>query len=402
MAWAMVFLFHYQERMAVMLVLTPPMGWNSWNTFGENINEQVVMDSADTLVSTGLAAAGYNYIVIDDCWSLRERGEDGRIVPDPVKFPHGMKYVADYVHSKGLKFGMYSCAGMLTCAGYPASFDHEFIDAATFAEWGVDYLKYDYCFHPSTVPGPVLYKRMAVALANCGRNIVFSACSWGSDETKKWIKQTGANLWRTTGDINDSWRSIKELSLIAGDAITYGSINCYPDMDMLVTGMKGVGNVGFAGCTDAEYRLHYSLWALLGSPLMIGCDIRQMDDFTRETLLNPEVIAINQDPDYNQAYDASAYGVTFQDAEKNEHPIYVRQLSNGDLAIGFFNLSDQPTSRWNSYLALDRIGLPESTGKTLEMKELWTGETFKVTNGIFGETIAPHSCRLFRAKVVNA
>ena len=137
-----------------MLVLTPPMGWNSWNTFGENINEKVVMESADILVSSGLAGYGYNYIVIDDCWSLRERGEDGRIVPDPEKFPNGMKYVADYVHSKGLKFGMYSCAGMLTCAGYPASFDHEFIDAQTFAEWGVDYLKYDYCFHPSTIPHP--------------------------------------------------------------------------------------------------------------------------------------------------------------------------------------------------------------------------------------------------------
>ncbi|MBO6159002.1 MAG: glycoside hydrolase family 27 protein [Firmicutes bacterium] len=385
-----------------MLLLTPPMGWNSWNTFGEAINEQVVLESADTLVSSGLAALGYNYLVIDDCWSLRERGEDGRLVPDPEKFPHGMKFVADYVHSKGLKFGMYSCAGTLTCAGYPASFEHEFVDAKTFADWGVDYLKYDYCFHPSTIPGKVLYKRMALALANCGRDIVFSACSWGSDETKTWIKETGANLWRTTGDINDSWRSIKDLSLIAEDAIRYGSINCYPDMDMLVVGMGGKGNVGLAGCTPDEYRLHYSLWALLGSPLMIGCDIRSMDEETRKTLMNPDVIAINQDADYNQAYDASAYAVTYMDGERNEHPIYVRLLSNGDLAVGFFNFADETSTRWNSYLALDRIGLPESTGKTLKVKELWTGEEKTITNGIFSVPLPAHSCRLYRAEIVDA
>ena len=379
-----------------MVVHTPPMGWNSWNTFGEAINEQVVMQSADMLVSSGLAACGYEYIVIDDCWALKERSDDGRMVPDPVKFPHGMKYVADYVHSKGLKFGMYSCAGAHTCAGYPASYDHEFIDAKTFAEWGVDFLKYDYCFHPFTIPGHVLYKRMAVALANSGRDILFSACSWGADETKTWIKETGANMWRTTGDINDSWRSIKELSLVAGDAVKHGSINCFPDMDMLVTGMNGQGNVGFAGCTPEEYRTHFSLWALLGSPLMIGCDIRSMDEATRETLMNRDVIAINQDPAYNQAFDASANAAH----DRNETPIYVRLLDNGDYAIGVFNFSDEPSSRWNTYLLMDTIGLPESTGKTLRLKELWTGEERKVTNGILTDQITPHGCKLYRGQVV--
>ncbi len=380
-----------------MVTLTPPLGWNSWNTFGEDINEEVVMGSADILIESGLAACGYEYIVIDDCWALKERGEDGRMIPDPVKFPHGMKYVADYIHSKGLKFGMYSCAGAHTCAGYPGSFDHEFLDAKTFAEWGVDYLKYDYCFHPFTIAGHVLYKRMAVALANSGRDIVFSACSWGADETKKWIKETGANLWRTTGDINDSWRSIRELSLVAGDAIKYGSINCFPDMDMLVTGMNGKGNVGFAGCTPEEYRTHFSLWALLGSPMMIGCDIRSMDDATRETLMNKEVLAINQDPAYNQAFDASANAAK----EENEYPIYVRLLDNGDYAIGVFNFSDVPSSRWTSYLLMDTIGLPETTGKTLLLKELWTGEERKVTNGILTDAIPPHGCKLYRAQVVD-
>ena len=380
-----------------MVSLTPPLGWNSWNTFGEDINEEVVMGSADILIESGLADCGYNYIVIDDCWALKERGEDGRMVPDPVKFPHGMKYVADYIHSKGLKFGMYSCAGAHTCAGYPGSFDHEFIDAKTFAEWGIDYLKYDYCFHPFTIAGNVLYKRMAVALANSGRDILFSACSWGADETKKWIKETGANMWRTTGDINDSWRSIRELSLVAGDAIKHGSINCFPDMDMLVTGMNGKGNVGFAGCTPEEYRTHFSLWALLGSPLMIGCDIRSMDDATRETLMNKEVLAINQDPAYNQAFDASANAAK----EENECPIYVRLLDNGDYAIGIFNFSDVASSRWNTYLLMDTIGLPETTGKTLLLKELWTGEERKVTNGILTDAIPPHGCKLYRAQVVD-
>ena len=389
-----------------MFIKTPPMGWNSWNTFAENINETVLMESADILVSSGLKDAGYEYIVLDDCWLLRERDENGLLVPDPAKFPHGMKYVADYIHSKGLKFGMYSCAGYLTCAGYPASFDHEFVDAKTFAEWGVDYLKYDYCFHPQSIPGHILYKRMAVALQNCGRDIVFSACSWGADMTKTWIKETGANLWRTTGDILDSWKSVKELSLIAGDALRYGSINCFPDMDMLVVGMYGKGNVGLGGLTDEEYRLHFSLWALLGSPLMIGCDIRNMNEATKSILMNPEVIRINQDPDYNQAYDCSRYKdptALEMDPKKesSEYPIYVRLLSNGDFAIGMFNLSDTDASKYQMCLQLDRIGLPESTGKTLLVKDVWTGEEKVVTNGILTQTIKAHSCKLFRARVVD-
>ncbi|MFR6328144.1 MAG: glycoside hydrolase family 27 protein [Eisenbergiella sp.] len=152
-----------------MVKLTPPMGWNSWNTFGENINEELIFETADAMVSTGLLEKGYEYLVIDDCWSLKERDGNQRLVPDPVKFPHGMKAVADYVHSKGLKFGMYSCAGNLTCAGYPGSFEHEFTDARTFAEWGVDFLKYDYCYHSPIIHGQYLYRRMGLALENCGR-----------------------------------------------------------------------------------------------------------------------------------------------------------------------------------------------------------------------------------------
>lgn len=195
-----------------MVKLTPPMGWNSWNTFGENINEKLIMETADKMVEQGLLDCGYEYLVIDDCWSLRKRDEEGRLIADPEKFPHGMKVVADYVHSKGLKFGMYSCAGNLTCAGYPGSFEHEFIDADTFASWGVDFLKYDYCYHSNIIPGKYLYRRMGIALENCGRDILFSACSWGADQTHEWIKETGASMWRSTGDIFDSWESIKDLT----------------------------------------------------------------------------------------------------------------------------------------------------------------------------------------------
>ena len=252
-----------------MVANRPPMGWNTWNTFGWEINEELVKHSADTLVESGLAECGYNYIVIDDCWVLRERDENGRIVPDPEKFPNGMKAVADYVHSKGLKFGMYSCAGMLTCAGFPGSYEHEWIDAKTFAEWEIDFLKYDFCFRPSTVPPEILYRRMALALRNSGRDILFSACSWGADNTKEWIARTGANMWRTTGDIFDNWESLKTLSLDAPKSLGFGGINCFGDMDMLIVGMHGKGNVGMSGLTDDEYRMHFALWALFSSPLMI-------------------------------------------------------------------------------------------------------------------------------------
>ena len=169
-------------------------------------------------------------------------------------------------------------------------------------------------------------------------------------------------------------------------------------MDMLVVGMNGKGNVGLAGCTEVEYRTHYSLWALLGSPLMIGCDITNMDEKTKSILMNKDIIAINQDEDYNQAYDASDYGIT---GKVGETPVFIRLLQNGDYAIGFFNYTDEKTSRYNSHLLFDGIGLPESTGKTLKVKELWTGEEKIIKNGIMEEEIEPHGCRIYRAKVVD-
>ena len=190
-----------------MIAKTPPMGWNTWNTFGDKIDETLVRETADFIVESGLKDAGYEYIVIDDMWSLKERDANGRLQPDPVKFPHGMKYISDYVHSLGLKFGMYSCGGYLTCGGYPGSYGHEWEDARTFAEWGVDFLKYDFCYKPRLANGPILYNRMGMALKASGREILFSACNWGNEKVWEWARSAGIHMYRSTGDIFDSFES---------------------------------------------------------------------------------------------------------------------------------------------------------------------------------------------------
>lgn len=390
-----------------MIITRPPMGWNSWNTFGEDINEKVVMETADFIVESGLKDCGYEYVIIDDCWSLRERNEKGEIVPDPEKFPHGMKYVADYVHSKGLKFGMYSCAGTLTCARYPGSFDHEFTDARCFAEWGVDYLKYDFCFHPHSTFGHFLYKRMSLALANCGRDIVFAACSWGDENTKTWIKETGAHTWRSTGDIFDTWESIKRLAQEQLQVPEYNGNGCYNDMDMLVVGMKGEGNVGFKGCTTEEYKTHFAFWAMMGSPLIIGCDLRKADEDAMAILKNKMLIEIDQDEAYRQPFYING-GRYFNKSRTANDPLYeyypidepimVRFLANGDLAIGAFNFRDEKS---RLFAMLDSVGLGESTGKTLELTSVWTGEKKIVTNGTILIDLEPHCCEVYRARVID-
>jgi alpha-galactosidase len=372
-----------------MVQKTPPMGWNSWNTFGNDISEKLIYETADAMVETGLAAAGYRYLVIDDCWHEAGRDENGRMIPDAKKFPNGMKAVADYVHAKGLKFGMYSCAGNFTCAGLAGSFGHEFTDARTFAEWGVDYLKYDYCFKPSSQNGPLLYRRMGAALANCGREILFNACSWGADDTKSWIKTTGSHAWRSTGDINDSWQSIKSLAEAQIELQPYNAINCFNDMDMLVVGMYGKGNVAVTGCTDTEYKTHFSLWSVLNSNLIIGCDVRSMSEATREILTNAEIIAINQDPACRQPYLADGDRGCLK---------WVKLLDNGDLAIGLFNFTDG-TRR--IFLPFADLGLDNSCGVSLSLCDLWEHKEL----GVFSEqycspAIEAHGCQMLRAKLI--
>ena len=375
-----------------MVKLTPPMGWNSWNTFGNDINEQLIFETADKMVSEGLLERGYEYLVIDDCWSLKERDEKECLVADPEKFPHGMKAVADYVHSKGLKFGMYSCAGTLTCAGYPGSFEHEFIDAKTFAEWGVDFLKYDYCYHTPIIHGKYLYRRMGLALENCGRDILFSACSWGADETHEWIKSTGASMWRSTGDIFDTWQSVKDLTKQQEKLHPYNGVGCFNDMDMLIVGMYGKGNVGLQGCNDVQYKTHFSIWAFMGSPLMIGCDVRNMSEAAKKILTNEEIIRINQDAACRQPVRLTGIW------SGEDLLIYARYLADGDIAIGCFNLSE---NKGMARLNLDELGLPFSTGKTLKLKELWTGEEASVKNAVMMKELEPFDCAVYRGKVVD-
>ena len=394
------------------LGLTPPMGWNSWNTFTWEINDKLIREAADAMASE-LKDAGYEYIVIDDCWSEKQRDSNGRLVPDRWKFPEGIKPVADYVHSKGLKFGMYSCAGTHTCGGHPGSFEHEFDDAETFAEWGVDYLKYDYCYKPDHIPGEILYTRMSTALRNCGRDIMFSACNWGNDDVYKWIRESGAHLFRSTGDIQDNWESIKRLALSQIGNECYGGNFCHNDIDMLVVGMHGGSNNEWinsteqgvnviadsgetmpklGGCTDEEYRTHFSLWAIMNSPLMIGCDIRRMTPATKEILTNKDVIAINQDIECRGPYCIKQWN--------NPDNVFslVKPLSNGDYAIGMFNFGDRAGEM---SLQFWDIGLTTASGRGLSVYDCWKHEELGTFTERFCTTVEPHGCVVLRAKVVK-
>ena len=263
---------------------TPQMGWNSWNKFGCNINEKLIRDTIDALVNTGLADAGYKYVNLDDCWQV-SRDSNGRIVVDQNAFPSGMKALADYAHSKGLLFGVYSDAGFKTCAGRPGSLGYEEIDAQTYAEWGVDYLKYDNCFTDGSAPEK-RYPVMRDALLKQNRPIFYSMCEWGVNDPAKWAAPVG-NSWRTTGDIFNSWTSMINIIDINDKWYEYAGPGGWNDPDML--------EVGNGGMNVEEEKIHFGLWCLSKAPLLIGCDITKMSKETFEILTNPEVIAINQD-----------------------------------------------------------------------------------------------------------
>lgn len=376
------------------------MGWNSWNTFTWDISDRLIRDIADKFISAGYKDAGYEYIVIDDCWSLKERDSKGRLVPDPKKFPDGIKSVADYVHSKGLKLGIYSSAGTHTCAGYPGSFEHEFQDAEQFAQWELDFLKYDYCFKPRNMSGELLYKRMGMALKNCGRDILFSACNWGEDNVYSWIRESGAHMYRSTGDIQDNWESVKRLALSQLDKQSFTGTYCHNDMDMLIVGMYGGSNDGFigskiGGCTDNEYKTHFSLWSIMGSPLMIGCDIRKDHQITKDILLNRDIIAINQDAESRGAYRIRPEPNWFH---SDDVFMLVKALSNGDMAVGFFNLSDRareiPLLFWD-------MGLPYASGVSLSIYDCWEHKEMGVFKERYAPTVASNDCVVIRAKLVK-
>ena len=380
-----------------MTVLTPPLGWNTWNTFGLAINEELILESARAIIDTGLRDAGYTYVVMDDGWALPQRDENGRLVADSQKFPRGIRALADDLHAMGLKLGIYSCAGLMTCGGFPGSNAHEFEDAQTFAEWHLDFLKYDYCYKPQHEQGDQLYQRMSMALANCGRDILLSACSWGADDTPAWIKTTGAGCWRSTVDIVDSWQSISSIAKQQKDLLKYNSVGCFNDMDMLVIGMNGNGNVGLAGCTDTQYKTHFSLWAFLGSPLMIGCDIRAMTPETAGILLNKDVIAINQDRGCRQPFSIGG-SFNFACGDTEDSFVWAKLLENGDIAIGMFNLSDNAR---NMYFTLADLALSRYCERKLQMQDLWTGEVCTTVDDRYMTRVEAYDCRIFRAKIVK-
>jgi len=268
------------------LARTPAMGWNSWNKFGCGINETLVKEIADAMVSTGLAAAGYEYVNLDDCWQISRDKTTGEIQADPEAFPSGIKALADYVHGKNLKFGLYSDAGLYTCQKRPGGLYHEEQDAQTYANWGVDYLKYDNCYN-SLLPPKFRYPRMRDALNKTGRPIYYSLCEWGQDDPWDWAADVG-NSWRTTGDISDKWESFIDILEKQVPIASKGGPGGWNDPDML--------EVGNGGMTDSEYAAHFALWAFLKAPLIIGNDIRNMSNATLEILSNKEIIAVNQDP----------------------------------------------------------------------------------------------------------
>ncbi len=381
------------QRQAMCAV--PPMGWNSWNTFTDKINEDVVKQTADAMADQGFLEAGYQYLVIDDCWSLKQRDEAGNLAADPEKFPHGIRALADYVHAKGLKLGIYSCCGTRTCANYPGSFEHEYQDARQFAQWGIDYLKYDNCFKPQFQDGPTLYRRMSLALANCGRDIVFSACQWGKDSVYDWIRSTGAHLFRSTEDINDSWNSIRDIACSQMDKLKYTGAYCHNDMDMLVVGMYGKGGndyIAAGGCTDEEYQTHFSLWAMMNSPLMIGCDVRNVSDAAKKILLNRDLIAINQDVECRAPF--------LLNCVTNDADLYVmvKVLSNGDLALALFNMGDVPALGAVDFCD---FGLPANAGMALQFYDCIEHTEAGVWEEVFTTTVPSHGSKVYRCKLVK-
>ena len=386
-----------EEKMSrKMLAQVPPMGWNSWNTFYDQYDAILICNMADAMVQSGLAACGYEYLIIDDCWAKRERDAEGNLVPDPEKFPDGLKPVIDYVHAKGMKFGIYSCCGVRTCAGYPGSFEHEAQDAAFFARLGVDYLKYDNCHRPSSQKSEMLYRRMSLALRNSGRDILLAACQWGTEDVERWIRSSGAHTYRSTVDIQDSWESVRSITEKRLAHLRDGGCGCYNDMDMLIVGMNGKGfnpetnTEGAKGCTTEEYQTHFALWAMLNSPLIIGCDIRSMNIEARRILTNKDLIAINQDPEGRTCYrldcDCSPDAFTL-----------VRPLSGGDYAAAIFNFGQKEVQ--SGFMFWD-MGLSCAAGQSMELYDCLEHKTAGRYSECFSASVPGHGCRVFRCHIV--
>jgi alpha-galactosidase len=372
------------------LARTPQMGWNTWNTFACDINEKLIKEAADAMVSSGMREAGYVYLNIDDCWH-GGRDAKGFIQADPVRFPSGMKALADYAHARGLKLGLYSDAGAHTCAGRPGSRGHEYQDALTYAEWGIDYLKYDWC-ETEGLNAKGAYTTMRDALRRAGRPILFSLCEWGNNKPWEWGKEVG-HSWRTTGDIypcwdcelnRGTWASLGVLPILDKQAglRNFSGPGHWNDMDMLEVGK---------GMSEDEDKAHFSIWAMMNSPLIAGNDIRSMSAATRKILTHRGIIALNQDERGIQAW-------RFLNDGKLE--MYGKPLSGGEWAVMFLNRDDKPrkyTFDWNAYEIKDEVTHNQvDFGKQRHrFTELWSGATGDTAKP-FAMTVPAHGVLVLR------
>ncbi|MCB9856051.1 MAG: NPCBM/NEW2 domain-containing protein [Phycisphaerales bacterium] len=371
------------------LALTTPMGWNSWNVWGLSIDDARVRAAADAMVSSGLADCGYQYINIDDGWEAG-RDADGRIQCND-KFPD-MKALADYVHSKGLKLGIYSGPGPKTCGGYEASYQHEQQDALSYAEWGIDYLKYDWCSYSEIAKDDSLeelqkpYKIMRDALAACDRDIVYSLCQYGMGDVSTWGADVGGNLWRTTGDITDTWQSLSSIGFGQAGLEQYAGPGHWNDPDMLVVGQVGWGpTLHPTRLSKHEQMTHITLWSLLASPMLIGCDMTKLDDFTLALLTNPDVIAVNQDPLGKQASRISQDGRT---------EIWARPLADGSTAVGLFNRGRKAHEISVNWKQLNRNG-------TQYVRDLWMRSDVGQFATDYKTTVPPHGAVFLKIAIAR-
>jgi alpha-galactosidase len=377
------------------LASTPPMGWNSWNMFGGNVHETVIRETADALVSTGLKDCGYDYVVIDDCWSKKDgRDANGDLVPDPAKFPNGIQALADYVHGRGLKIGIYSDAADLTCAGYPGSYRFEDQDAQLWAGWGIDFLKYDYCHAPEDQASAIeRYSRMGEALRKTGREFLFSLCEWGGRNPHLWARSVGGHMWRVSGDVFDSWVNVWvaphqyygvgiDVSLdIAAELHEYGGPGGWNDLDMLVVGLKGKGQISGGGLSFVEYQTHMSMWCMACSPLMIGCDVRTLDQETAALLMNREVLGVNQDPLGIPARRARRFG---------ECEVWKKPLSDGSLAVALVNRGSVGCDVTLKAGDIGRLDEPKL------VRDLWAGEDVADCRSDLSWRVQPHETVLLK------
>lgn len=361
------------------LAKTPPMGWNTWEKFGCNVSEQLIRETTDAMVRSGMKAAGYEYVVIDDCWQVG-RDDNGDIIPDPKRFPSGMKALADYVHSKGLKFGLYSDAGTATCQDRPGSRGYEFQDARQYAAWGVDYLKYDWCHH-GTQDSIASYATMRDALLKAKRPMVFSICEWGTTKPWLWGKDIG-NLWRATGDIINKWdghavwggNGVVQIIDLMNGIESYAGPGHWNDPDML--------EVGNGGMTDTEYRAHLSMWAMFAAPLIAGNDIRNMDQATNEILTNRDVIAVDQDPL------GHAGRRIWKDGNRE---VWSRELADGGRAVALLN---RDTAEQKIAVQFVDIGYPNHLSASV--RDLWAHEDLGRFAGTFSAAVPAHGAVLVR------